>query len=83
MTEKIAYNPDELAHATGLKRRHLYDLVRNGAIPKLDLAGSRTVLIPAWALDVWKTTNPHRWPGQLPEDDPRRHPPAPIGPTAA
>ncbi|MCC6227219.1 MAG: helix-turn-helix domain-containing protein [Microthrixaceae bacterium] len=77
---KFAFNPHELADLTGIKRGRIYRLVREGAIPKLPLgAGDRTILIPAWALDVWTTTTPHTWPGQLPENDPRRHPPVPTG----
>lgn len=82
MSEKFAYNVAEIAHITGLRQPTLRDWIRRGRIPKLDLP-DRAVLVPAWALEVWKTTSPHQWPGDLPEGDPRRNAPQPADPPTA
>ena len=71
--ERHSYRPQEIADATGLTRDDLYSLIKAEIIPRLP-SRRRVVLIPAWAYDVFRETD--CWPGELPDDDPRRLPPA-------
>ena len=51
MTEKLLLKPDEVAQMLGLGRSKTYQLIKDGAIPSIQIGGS--IRVPADSLNRW------------------------------